>query len=203
MKENGVLELLAAPAGIGMYALMLFLEGTGLPGIPYEAFFLAAGVLIGAGRLALVPLLALATLANTLGTLAGYAAGRFGGRPLLERYGPFLGVRPGAVARVENWYARWGGAAIIISRIIGLTRTPAILLAGIARMDLKVYLFYSVLTSLGWCTAQQLVYLYLGQTAARFLSPRVLELVTLGGVLLGAFYVLLFWLTCRRRARPS
>ncbi|HHY92155.1 MAG TPA: DedA family protein, partial [Firmicutes bacterium] len=181
MTENAVLQLLSSPIGLGLYGLVMFLEGTGLPGIPYEAFFLAAGVLIAAGRLALFPLLVLATVTNTVGTLVGYYLGAWGGRLLLKRYGPFLGVRAADVARVEEWYARWGGLTLIISRIIGLTRTPAILLAGIARMDLKAYLFFSTLTSLGWCTAQQLLYLYLGRAAARFLSPRVLSLVTLGG----------------------
>lgn len=203
MTENGLLKLLSSPAGLGMYGLIMFLEGTGLPGIPYEAFFLAAGVLIASGHLALVPLLILATVTNTAGTLVGYALGFWGGRPLLKRYGPLIGVRPEDIARVEKWYARWGGITIVISRIIGLTRTPAILLAGIAHMNLSAYLFFSALTSLGWCTAQQLIYLYLGRTAAHFLSPRVLGLVTLLGVLVGAVYVLFFWLTWRRRARRS
>lgn len=81
-----------------MYGLIMFLEGTGLPGIPYEAFFLAAGVLIASGHLALVPLLILATVTNTAGTLVGYALGFWGGRPLLERYGP-----------LNSFTFTWGG----------------------------------------------------------------------------------------------
>src|SRR3954471_10616859 len=50
-------------------------------------------------------------LAGTLGYLAGaivgWAIGRYGGRPRLERHGRWFHLSPGNLERAERWFERW------------------------------------------------------------------------------------------------
>ena len=57
------------------------------------------------------------TLGYLLGSLVGWAIGRWGGRPLLERHGRWLHLTPENLDRAERWFDRHGAGR-------GLPRAP-------------------------------------------------------------------------------
>ncbi len=139
-----------------VYALLvvlLLLEGTGLPLVPFEPAFLAAGILIREGRMSAPGVLTAATLAHLVGNLAGYLAGRRLGTRIIHLHGARLGITPERWETVLAWVRRWGGPATVVSRFVGLLRTPAILGAGAAGMDLRAYAAWSLLGGFLWCSA--------------------------------------------------
>jgi membrane protein DedA with SNARE-associated domain len=62
------------------------------------------------------------TLGYLLGSLVGWAIGRWGGRALLERHGRWLHLRPENLERAERWFDRHGRAAVFLGRLTPVVR---------------------------------------------------------------------------------
>lgn len=89
-------------------------------------------------------------LGNTLGSLASYAIGAYGGRPLVERYGKYVLISAHDLELAERWFARFGEATVFFSRMLPIVRTFISVPAGIARMPLWRFALFSVLGAVPW-----------------------------------------------------
>lgn len=89
-------------------------------------------------------------LGNTLGSLIAYAIGRYGGRPLLVRYGRYVLISAHDVDRAEHWFSRFGDATVFFSRMLPVVRTFISIPAGVARMPLWRFVLFSVLGAVPW-----------------------------------------------------
>jgi membrane protein DedA with SNARE-associated domain len=94
-----------------------------------------------------------ATVGNTIGSLIGYAIGAWGGRPFLERYGRYLLIRPHEIELAERFFDRYGAATAFFSRLLPIVRTFISFPAGVARMPLGKFVFYSTAGALPWSMA--------------------------------------------------
>jgi membrane protein DedA with SNARE-associated domain len=94
-----------------------------------------------------------ATVGSVVGALVGYAIGAFGGRPLLDRYGRYVGIGEDDLQRADQWFERWGALAVFAGRMVPLVRTFVSYPAGIARMPLGRFVLFSALGSLPWNAA--------------------------------------------------
>jgi membrane protein DedA with SNARE-associated domain len=98
-----------------------------------------------------IPLtVAFATLGSVVGALVGYAIGAWGGRPLLDRYGRYVGIGAEDLDRADRWFDRWGSWAVFLGRMVPLVRTFVSYPAGISRMPMGRFLLFSTLGSLPW-----------------------------------------------------
>jgi membrane protein DedA with SNARE-associated domain len=95
----------------------------------------------------------LATVGSLIGALVGYAIGAWGGRPLLDRYGRYVGIGADDLDRADGWFERWGSWAVFLGRMVPLVRTFVSYPAGIARMPLGRFILFSTLGSLPWNAA--------------------------------------------------
>ncbi len=137
-------------------ALWVAIESVIIP-IPSELVLPFAGFLVGDGT-AIEPLTGqawsywLVVLAGTLGATAGaliaYAIGAWGGRPILERWGRYLGISVADLDRAETFFARHGEAASFFGRMIPVVRSLVSFAAGIARMPIGRFTLFSFLGSL-------------------------------------------------------
>jgi membrane protein DedA with SNARE-associated domain len=89
-------------------------------------------------------------LGNTLGSLASYAIGAYGGRPLVERYGKYVLISAHDLELAEHWFARFGEATVFFSRMLPIVRTFISVPAGIARMPLWRFTLFSILGAIPW-----------------------------------------------------
>ena len=87
---------------------------------------------------------------NTIGSLASYAVGAFGGRPLLERYGRYVLISAHDLDTADRWFARWGDLTVLFSRMLPIVRTFISVPAGIARMPLWRFLLFSIVGAIPW-----------------------------------------------------
>jgi membrane protein DedA with SNARE-associated domain len=94
-----------------------------------------------------------ATIGNTIGSVIGYAIGAWGGRPFLERYGRYLLIRPHEIELAERFFGRYGAATAFFSRLLPIVRTFISFPAGVARMPLGKFIFYSTAGALPWSMA--------------------------------------------------
>ena len=88
-----------------------------------------------------------------LGSLFGWAIGRYGGRPLVERYGRFLHLGPEKLDRAHGWFEGHGVSAVFITRNLPVVRSFISIPAGVLRVGLGMYAGSTLLGSLVWCAA--------------------------------------------------
>ena len=109
----------------------------------------------------------LATLGSLVGAVVGYYIGAWGGRPLLDRYGGYVGIGASDLDRADHWFERWGSAAVFFGRMVPLVRTFVSYPAGISRMPMGRFLLFSALGSLPWNAALIAAGFYVGENYAQ------------------------------------
>jgi membrane protein DedA with SNARE-associated domain len=139
-------------------ALWVAIESVIIP-IPSELVLPFAGFLVGEGR-AIEPLTGqpwnvilvtlFGTVGATLGALVAYAIGMFGGRPVIERWGRYLGITPADLDRADEFFDRHGNAAAFFGRMVPVIRSLVSFAAGIAHMPLGRFVVFTFLGSLPW-----------------------------------------------------
>ena len=98
-------------------------------------------------------MVAAGTIGYTLGSLAGWGIGDYGGRPLVERHGRWFHLSPERFARAERWFDRWGGEAVFLGRITPIVRSFVSIPAGVFRHPLGRYTLLTFAGSTLWCLA--------------------------------------------------
>lgn len=128
------------------------LGNTGVP-IGTELLLPVAGALTATGHLSRLWLTVFVALAGELGGgSVGYAIGRFGGVPAIERYGKYVHFTHGKLLRVHAFFERWGSFAIFVCRFLPVVRGISAIAAGIAEMNLALFYLWTFLGSLIFCT---------------------------------------------------
>ncbi|HET8570864.1 MAG TPA: DedA family protein [Candidatus Limnocylindria bacterium] len=148
--------------------------------------------------------LLVATLGAVLGSLAGYLIGAWGGRPLLDRYGRYVHIKPADLDRADAWFARYGDWAVFFGRLVPLVRALINYPAGVARMPIGRFLLFSALGSLPWNAALLLGGLLLGENYRRLYDTvKPYEYVIYVIVLIGFAYIVYRWLSRGSAAEPE
>ena len=111
------------------------------------------GSRIGFGAGAFVTLALAGTLGYLAGSLVGWAIGRWGGRPLLERHGRWFHLSTGSLDRAEAWFDRWGPLGVLLGRVTPLVRSFVSIAAGILEMPLGIYTVLTLVGSAIWAFA--------------------------------------------------
>lgn len=137
-------------------ALWVAIESVIIP-IPSELVLPFAGFLVGDGT-AIEPLtgqpwsywlvVLAGTVGATVGALIAYAIGALGGRPILERWGRYLGISAADLDRAEAFFERHGEAASFFGRMVPVLRSLVSFAAGVARMPIGRFTVFSFLGSL-------------------------------------------------------
>ena len=213
------LDSIAALAPVWGYALIFLfmaIESSFIP-FPSEVVMIPAGFLAARGELTIhapVADLALACATGLLGSLAGayfnyYLSAKLG-EPFLRRYGKWFFLKPEALDRACEVFNRYGALTTFVCRLIPVIRQLISIPAGLARMPLGTFTFFTSLGAGIWTFLLALAGYSLGRTAGDItyneLVHRGKELidanlvwVILGGVLLAAAYVGISKLVMRRR----
>jgi membrane protein DedA with SNARE-associated domain len=93
------------------------------------------------------------TIGYTLGAICGWAIGRYGGRPYLERHGRWLHLDAGKLDRAERWFDRWGDWAVFLGRITPVVRSFVSIPAGVLEAPFWRYVVLTFAGSAIWCFA--------------------------------------------------
>jgi membrane protein DedA with SNARE-associated domain len=132
------------PVGVGV---LVALE-TVFPPIPSEVVLPVAGLLSGQGRMSLALAVIAATTGSVVGALVLYWAGARLGADRLRRLADRLPlVDAGDVDHAESWFARHGGAAVLLGRGVPVVRSLVSIPAGVERMPLVRFVLYTALGS--------------------------------------------------------
>ncbi|QQE81186.1 DedA family protein [Alicyclobacillus sp. SO9] len=183
---------------LGIFLLMA-IESACIP-IPSEAVMTYAGFLSSLPQhpLSFWGVVVVGTLANLAGGLFIYYVGRFGGRPLILKYGKYVFLSERHLVHAEKWFAKRGELTVFVGRILPALRTFISLPAGIAEMPVGKFVLYSVLGSFPWNLALTAAGFYLGKN--RHLISVYMKPLSYLGALLLLGGVIWFW---SARKRPD
>jgi membrane protein DedA with SNARE-associated domain len=148
----GVIEPYVAAYGVAAIFLIVCLESLGLP-LPGESALVAAGVLSARGDLDLAPALLAVFGGAVLGDGTGYWIGRFGGRPLLQRFGPYLKITPERLDRLEKLFRDRGAWIVATARFVVVLRQLNGVVAGSVSMSWPRFLLANALGAALWTAA--------------------------------------------------
>lgn len=128
---------------------------------------------------------------STAGSLLFYYVGYLGGRPIIARWGKYFFISEDDLNKGEKFFARWGTYAVFFGRFVPLVRTFVSVPAGLARMDLKIFLIYTFAGSVLWATLLAAIGYKLGENYEKirdYMGPA--DIVVAAIILvLGAWYV--------------
>ncbi len=138
--------------GYWLIAGLMALESTVLP-LPSEFIVPPAAYLARTeGEFSLAGIIAAATLGSWVGASFMYWATRLLGRPLVVRFGPYVGLATAKILLAERWAAHYGWAGVIFSRMLPVIRHLIGIPAGIVRLDFRWYSLATLVGSLIWCS---------------------------------------------------
>ncbi len=129
--------------------------------LPGDSLLMVAGTLAAKGFFDLTLLCVLLFIAAALGNIVGYYFGKHVGKRLFSREDSLL-FHKNNIEKANQFYKKHGGKAIILARFIPVIRTFAPIVAGIADMDIKTFLFFNVVGSLLWAVGLTILGYFLG-----------------------------------------
>jgi membrane protein DedA with SNARE-associated domain len=191
---TAIVDTLGYPsAGIG-----ILIESTGIP-FPGETLLLLAAAWAAASHHSIGLVILFGFIWATVGADLGYLLGYRGGRPLVERFGSKLRIKPEQLARAELFFARHGDKAIVGARFILGLRTWASMLAGMARMPFWRFQVFSAIGGLMWAVLIGLAGYFLGTNLA--LIEAIVRGVGIGGLVVIALIAAVLLMAQARASR--
>ena len=155
-----LLEFGGVKIGLLVLLFIIFAE-TGLFAgffLPGDSLLFLAGIYsellmqqisLGNDFLNIVVLSSLVTLAGILGNMVGYWFGVKGGTYLYNKEDTFW-FKEKYLLQSKDFFEKYGGKAIIFARFLPIFRTFAPIVAGIAGMDKKKFMFFNIISSILW-----------------------------------------------------
>jgi membrane protein DedA with SNARE-associated domain len=140
---------------------LMFLESSFFP-FPSEVVVPPAGFLAARGQMNLLLVVASGILGSILGALFNYWMSLRFGRPFFLRYGRYFLVSEKSIGRADRFFAEHGHISTFVGRLLPGIRQYISLPAGLARMNIPLFLFYTSLGSGIWVLVLALVGYWLG-----------------------------------------
>lgn len=114
--------------------------------------------LLGVNLISLILLLCTAAI---LGNVVGYWFGYKVGPPLFERKDSLI-FKKRYLEVTRTFYDKNGGKTLIIGRFLPIIRTFAPILAGVVKIDFKIFMVYNVVGAFAWIGTLCSIGYYLG-----------------------------------------
>jgi membrane protein DedA with SNARE-associated domain len=136
-------------------ALLMALENI-IPPIPSELIMPLAGFTVTQGKLNFFLVVIAGTFGSVIGATPWYFVGKFWGlkrtKTIADRYGKWLTISGKDVQKAKDWFDRKGDIATALGRLVPGIRTYISVPAGISKMPILPFFFYSTLGSIVWVT---------------------------------------------------
>ena len=168
------LDQISVYAPVWGFALIFFfmaVESSFIP-FPSEIVMIPAGFMAVRGELTFrsaYPDLAMAILVGLAGSLAGayvnYFLSLWLGEPFLRKHGKWFFLKPAALDRAVELFNRYGNLATFVCRLLPAIRQLISIPAGIAKMPLGPFTFFTGLGAGIWTAILAFVGFWLGRTA--------------------------------------
>jgi len=160
-----IINIISSTGYPGIFILMA-IESALIP-LPSEVTMPFSGSLVALGRFNLILVAITGALGNLVGSLLAYALGFWGQenvvRRVIRKYGKYLLISEKEFEQAESWFRKYGEIIVFSSRLVPVVRTFISLPAGIAKMNLKKFVVYTLIGSFLWSLILAWIGMKLGQ----------------------------------------
>jgi membrane protein DedA with SNARE-associated domain len=139
---------LAAYGAMALF-VVIYVESFGAP-VPGETGVIAAALLASQGELSIVAVFAAVLAGSILGDSTGYLIGRFGGRHILERFGPYVKLTPERLNAIEARFRTHGVWLVMFARFLPILRQLNGIVAGSLAMPWHLFLAANAAGAVLW-----------------------------------------------------
>lgn len=140
---------------LGEWGIML---GLMIEVIPSEIVLAYGGFLVSIHEITFVEAVIFGVIGGVIAQLFVYWIGRYGGRPVLERYGKYILIQPHHIAKSEEWFQKYGTGVIFTARFVPVVRHAISIPAGISKMNVWRFTLLTTLAVIPWT----ILFVYLG-----------------------------------------
>jgi membrane protein DedA with SNARE-associated domain len=140
---------------LGYFGIML---GLMIEIIPSEIVLAYGGYLVQQGHINFIGAVFFGTVGGVIAQLFIYWIGRYGGRPILEKYGKYILIQKKHIDVSEAWFLKYGSGVIFTARFIPVARHAISIPAGMAKMPVSKFLLLTTLAVIPW----SVLFVYLG-----------------------------------------
>jgi len=149
--------------GLLLIGIILFAESGMFVGffLPGDTLLLSAGIFAAQGKLSLISVVMVVTVAAIAGDNVGYHIGKRYGRRLFKKPDGII-FRQQYVDQAEKFYERWGSKMMLVSHFVPVVRTFAPPVAGVAKMNYKQFVVFDAIGILAWAVGVTLIGYWFG-----------------------------------------
>lgn len=170
---------------LGAY-FILFAESGLLIGffLPGDSLLFTAGLLASRGYFSIWALVIGGAIAAVIGNQVGYHFGRRFGPRIFSKEESLL-FHKDHIIRAENFYEKYGGAALVISRFTPIIRTFVPILAGVGRMNYRKFFLYNIIGGFLWVFGVSFAGYFLGKIVPdidKYILPIIAVIIILSAI---------------------
>jgi membrane protein DedA with SNARE-associated domain len=148
--------------GYAGIVILMAIESSVFP-LPSEVVIIPAGYLAYKGEMNYFLIVIAGTLGSLIGACFNYFLALKLGRTLLVKYGKYFFIKPHHLERVELFFNSHGEISTFSGRLLLGVRHFISLPAGLAKMNLAKFSFYTILGSFIWVNILALLGYFIGE----------------------------------------
>jgi len=177
--------------------LLMFLESTFFP-FPSEIIMIPAGYLAYQGEMNLYMVILVGILGSVAGALLNYYLAMHLGRKIILKYGKYFFIKEETLDKLDTFFAKHGEISTFTGRLIPGIRQLISLPAGLARMNIAKFSFYTALGAGIWVVVLVAVGYLVGSNQE--LISEYMKSATLIA-LVSVVFIILFYVVRNKRRR--
>jgi membrane protein DedA with SNARE-associated domain len=186
-------ELIVHIMGILGYpglVLMMALESMVAP-VPSEIVMPFAGFLVAQGKFTILGGIIASSMGTILGSFISYYLGKFGGYPLVLRFGYYLLLDKEHLDTTVRWFEKRGDMTIFVCRFIPIVRHLISIPAGVGNMNIAKFAIYTLIGGTIWNAILLVAGIYLEEkwTIIHKYSHQIDYIFIAGILVVGAWWV--------------
>ncbi len=167
--------------GLLLIAAMVFAESGLMVGVffPGDTLLLTAGILAAGGKLSIVSVCIVITLAAIAGDNTGFQLGKSLG-PRLFRKKDGIIFRREYVEQAEAFYEKYGGRAMLVEHFIPVIRSFAPMTAGASNMDRRLFILCNTIGDIAWAVGFTLFGYFVGSRIPhidKYIDPAIIVII--------------------------
>ena len=143
-----LVEMIFGFGYMGVFVLMM-IESSFIP-FPSEIVLIPAGYLAYEGKMNVGLIFLFGTLGSMAGAYVNYFLAAKLGRAFLEKYGNYFFISHATLCKMDGFFAKHGAISTFSGRLIPGIRQLISIPAGLSKMDLKLFSFYTFLGAGIW-----------------------------------------------------